>query len=350
MSNLEREPAELVCPPALPQASPARILEPRDVPLGGPRAMGVRRTLPQRGRTTIGAWCFIDHYGPDDVAVTGGMVVPPHPHTGLQTVSWLFEGEVEHRDSVGSHAFVVPGDVNLMTAGHGISHSEISTPETTVLHGVQLWTVLPDASRDVAPFFENATTTPVAVDDATVRVFVGELEGAPPGTVTTFSPLVAAQIDVPEGGEAWIPLDPDFEHGFLVDAGPAHLTFAALEREVDPAGENDDPLSETGHTIDVARNELAFLTTGHEGVRVRATAGPVRLVLVGGTPFEEEIVMWWNFIGRDHDEIVAFRAQWEQDVIAGADPSGRFGAVGDSGDPLPAPVLPGIRLKPRNER
>lgn len=106
------------------------ILSPRDVPLGGLRAMTVRRTLPQRQRSLIGAWCFVDHYGPDDVSATGGMVVPPHPHTGLSTVSWLFSGEIEHRDSAGHHAMVRPGEMNLMTAGRGITHSEYSTPST----------------------------------------------------------------------------------------------------------------------------------------------------------------------------------------------------------------------------
>ena len=119
------------------------ILTPREVPLGGLRAMTVRRTLPQRERSLIGAWCFVDHYGPNLVDDTGGMSVAPHPHTGLQTVSWLFAGEIEHRDSAGHLAMVRPGEVNLMTAGRGISHSEVSTPDTTSLHGAQLWVALP---------------------------------------------------------------------------------------------------------------------------------------------------------------------------------------------------------------
>ena len=123
VSNLEDKPDEVVCRPA---RGGIEVMTPRDVPLGGPRAMTVRRTLPQRDRSLIGAWCFLDHYGPDDVADTGGMSVAPHPHTGLQTVSWLFTGEVEHRDSAGHHAMVRPGELNLMTAGHGISHSEVS--------------------------------------------------------------------------------------------------------------------------------------------------------------------------------------------------------------------------------
>ena len=130
-------------------ADPVEILTPREVPLGGIRSMTVRRTLPQRHRSLIGAWCFLDHYGPDEVPVTGGMRVTPHPHTGLQTVSWLFTGEIEHRDSAGNHALVRPGELNLMTAGHGISHSEVSTPSASVLHGAQLWVALPDQTSPI---------------------------------------------------------------------------------------------------------------------------------------------------------------------------------------------------------
>lgn len=136
MSNVDAEPTEIVCE-SEPAPTRVQIITSREVPLGGPRAMPVRRTLPQRARSLVGAWCFADHYGPDDVAATGGMDVAPHPHTGLQTVSWLFAGEIEHRDSLGKHAFVRPGELNLMTGGHGIAHSEVSTPATTVLHGVQ---------------------------------------------------------------------------------------------------------------------------------------------------------------------------------------------------------------------
>src|SRR5580704_6508933 len=160
MSNLEKEPPELLSEAPLEVGAGVEILEPRDVPLGGPRAMSVRRTLPQRARSLIGAWCFLDHYGPDLVSATGGMTVPPHPHTGLQTVSWLFEGEIDHRDSVGSHAVVRPGELNLMTAGGGIQHSEVSLPQTTVLHGAQLWIALPDATRHSAPFFERFVPVP----------------------------------------------------------------------------------------------------------------------------------------------------------------------------------------------
>jgi len=323
MSNLERDPAELVAGTAVLADAGVELLEPRDVPLGGPRAMTVRRTLPQRRRSLIGGWCFVDHYGPDDVAATGGMRVPPHPHTGLQTVSWLFEGEVDHRDSVGSHALVRPGELNLMTAGRGISHSEVSTPGTRRLHGVQLWVALPEASRGVAPFFEHHVPVAGAIGAATVRTFVGSLAGS--GTsATVFSPLVGAEVLVPAGETIEVPLDASFEHGILVDAGEVSVEGVAV------------PVS-----------HLAYLHPGRGSVTVSA-ATPARLVLLGGEPLGEEIVMWWNFIGRSHDEVVAFRADWQGEVIAGADPHGRFGTVdGYDGAPLPAPELPTVRLRPR---
>ncbi|WP_162563064.1 pirin family protein, partial [Mycolicibacterium septicum] len=172
MSNTDTAPAEVTCA----NSEFTGVLHPREVPLGGPRAMLVRRTLPQRDRSMIGAWCFADHYGPHDVRTAGrGMDVPPHPHTGLQTVSWLFEGLIEHRDSAGVHAMVRPGELNLMTAGAGICHSEVSTAETTILHGVQLWVALPDAARDTDRDFAHYAPPPQVLDGATLRVFLGRL-------------------------------------------------------------------------------------------------------------------------------------------------------------------------------
>ncbi|MEY9851895.1 redox-sensitive bicupin YhaK (pirin superfamily) [Leifsonia sp. EB41] len=324
MSNLERDPVEVLAGDDVIVADAGvEILEPREVPLGGPRAMTVRRTLPQRKRSLIGGWCFVDHYGPDDVSLTGGMQVPPHPHTGLQTVSWLFEGEIDHRDSVGSHALVRPGELNLMTAGRGISHSEVSTPGTQRLHGVQLWVALPSASREVTPFFEHHVPSPAALGDATVRTFVGALAGSGT-TATVFSPLVGAELTMPAGARVAVPLDPAFEHGVLVDAGEVTVAGTAV------------PLA-----------HLAYLCPGRDAVEVEA-AGPARLLLLGGEPLGEQIVMWWNFIGRSHEDIVAARAEWQRDVIDGEDPEGRFGTVGGyAGGALPAPALPTVRLKPR---
>src|SRR4051812_33175635 len=145
-----------------------QLLLPREVPLGGPRAMLVQRTLPQRKRSLIGAWCFLDHYGPGDVSRNGGMRGPGHPHSGLQTVTWLFEGEVEHRDTTGAVAVVRPGEMNLMTAGAGVAHSEYSTPGTTRVHGAQLWIALPDGARTGGRMFEHYAPPLLRVGPAAV--------------------------------------------------------------------------------------------------------------------------------------------------------------------------------------
>ena len=330
MSNPERHPDEMTCTAA--PAESAEVMTPRDVPLGGPRAMQVRRTLPQRHRSLIGAWCFVDHYGPDDVLDTGGMSVAPHPHTGLQTVSWLFTGEVEHRDSAGNHAMVRPGEVNLMTAGRGISHSEVSTPDTRALHGAQLWVALPDADRHVEPGFAHHAPAPVTGEGWEARVFLGSLLGDS-SPVETFTPLLGAELLLEPGASLDLDVDDSFEHGVLVDSGV--LEVAGTETK---------------------QHELAYVPPGSAGLSLRAYDAPVRLLLLGGPPFGESIVMWWNFVGRSHEEIVAFRDEWQaqitrdgavladsQDVAAG-----RFGTVvGDHLPPIPAPTLPNARLKQR---
>ena len=296
------------------------VITPREVPLGGPRAMTVRRTLPQRRRSMIGAWCFVDHYGPDDVADTGGMDVAPHPHTGLQTVSWLFTGEIEHRDTLGSHATVRPGELNLMTAGHGIAHSEVSTAGTTTLHGVQLWVALPDRDRDVARDFAHHVPEPMSSNGATVRVLVGSLAGST-SPVATYTPLLGAEVLLDPGTEVQLEVDPAFEHGVLVDLGPVAVGGAELK----PA--------ELGYVAPGTRR-LVLANPGDEGARV---------MVLGGTPFGEQIVMWWNFVGRSHDEIVAYREAWESG-------SERFGRVEGYDGPtsrIPAPPMPNVRIKPR---
>lgn len=324
MTNPEAHPVEQLCRagggdgPDAPSA--VQVLAPRDVPLGGPRAMTVRRTLPRRERSLIGAWCFADHYGPDDVAHSGGMDVAPHPHTGLQTVSWLFAGEVEHRDSLGTHAIVRPGEVNLMTGGRGICHSEVSTAGTRVLHGVQLWVALPDSARHALRAFAHHVPELVALDGGVLRVFLGSLAGST-SPVPTHTPLLGAELVLDAGATVTLAVPPGFEHGVLVDAG-----------EVSVAG------------CPVRAGELGYLPTGAERlVLLNAGSGAARMILLGGAPFEEEIVMWWNFVGRSHEEIVAFREAWQ----AGSDQFGEV--VGYSGPVrrLPAPVLPGVRIKPR---
>jgi redox-sensitive bicupin YhaK (pirin superfamily) len=297
------------------------ILRPREVPLGGLRAMTVRRTLPQRQRTFVGAWCFVDHYGPDDVDRQGGMVVPPHPHTGLQTASWLFSGEIEHRDSAGHHAFVRPGELNLMTAGRGISHSEYSTPDTTVLHGAQLWLALPDADRHTGPDFEHHVPAPVSGDGWEARVFLGSVLGST-SPVRTYSPLLGAELRLRAGTTVRIPVDPTYEHGLLLDSGSLTVDGDAL-----------------------AATELGYLEPGRDQLEVSA-AEDALVLLLGGPPFGEQIVMWWNFIGRDHDEVAGFREQWQHLLAEGSDD--RFSLPQDDPEPaLPAPVLPNVRMRGR---
>ncbi|KMS91977.1 pirin family protein [Prauserella rugosa] len=319
MSNLDPAPEELTCTSA-PNAH-GRVLEPRSVPLGGPRAMPVRRTLPQRAQSLIGAWCFVDHYGPDDVSVTGGMRVPGHPHTGLQTVSWLFRGEIEHRDTTGAHAFVRPGEVNLMTAGRGIAHSEFSTPGTTTLHGVQLWVTLPEPDRFAEPGFEHYTPTPVDVEGARILVFLGSLAGQA-SPVHTFTPLLGAEITLPAGLELRLAVDPSFEHGVLVDRGTVETSGVT-------AGDGN----------------LVHRPAGSGALTMRAHTD-ARVLLLGGEPLGEQIVMWWNFVGRSHDEIAEYRREWER-ARTTREP-GRFGAFpGSWEETIPAPELPHVRLRPR---
>jgi redox-sensitive bicupin YhaK (pirin superfamily) len=297
------------------------VLIPRDVPLGGLRAMTVRRTLPQRQRSLIGAWCFLDHYGPDDVEEAGGMVVPPHPHTGLQTVSWLFTGEIEHRDSAGHHATVRPGELNLMTAGRGISHSEYSTPETTTLHGAQLWVALPDGERQVDPAFEHFAPEPVTGEGWTARVFIGSLLGST-SPVTTHSPLLGAEVVLEAGTTLLVPVDPSYELGVLVDQGSVRVGGKPL-----------------------IAHQLGFEAPGGESVELSAEED-TRLLLIGGPPFGEQIVMWWNYIGRDHDEVVAYRAEWESLLDDGS--SDRFALPADDPlEPLHSPPLPNARMVKR---
>ncbi|MBR7742545.1 pirin family protein [Phycicoccus sp. BSK3Z-2] len=312
-----------------------QVLGPREVPLGGPRAMTVRRTLPARERSFVGAWCFADHYGPDDVAATGGMDVAPHPHCGLATVSWLFSGEVEHRDSLGTTALVRPGEVNLMTAGRGISHSEVSTSATTVLHGAQLWVALPEAAAGVEPRFEHHVPEVLRpAEGVTAQVFVGSLWGAA-SPVRTESPLLGVEVVLDGGAEVGLPVPDDWEVGVLVDDGGVTFCGQALER------------AELG-VVDAADPAAA----SSPGPRVvRAGSDGARVLVLAGKPFGEEIVMWWNFVGRSHDEVVAAREAWESG--ADGEEAGPFGRVdGYSGETprIPAPALPGVRLRSRGNR
>ncbi len=335
MSNVSPDPSVQICA-GTPVTGPVRErIEAKTVRLG--EGTDVRRLLPRMGRRMVGAWCFVDTYGPDDVADEPGMQVAPHPHTGLQTVSWLVDGEVHHRDSVGSDRIVRAGELGLMTAGHGIAHSEQSPdPHSPVLQGAQLWVALPEAERDIAPRFEHHTDLPVVTDRGlSATVLLGEFAGArSPGRV--HSPLAGVDLTLGRGADVLVPLEPEWEYAVLPVAGHPDVDGGAL-----------------------GGDELLYLGCGREDLRLRANGPDDRFLLIGGEPFDEKIVMFWNFIGRSAREIGAFREQWETERSTGGTSIGteitesgvdqRFGAVpGYEGDPLPSPELPAAgRLRPR---
>jgi quercetin 2,3-dioxygenase len=285
----------------------------------------VRRLLPLRTRRSVGAWCFIDHYGPQSVDGVAGMQVPPHPHIGLQTVTWLLTGNVLHRDSLGSEQMIRPGQLNLMTAGRGIAHAEESPARhDPVLHGVQLWVALPEASRQIAPAFEHHADLPATrIGGFAVSVFMGELTGAR-SAATTFSPIVGAQLTAlaqPAGPASCVlPLDPVFEHVLLTVAGPARVR----------AGHDD------ARGVELEPGRLLYVPAGHERAVLTAPADTC-VLLLGGRPLGEKLLMWWNFVARTPAEIAAAASDWQ---------AGHFGPVGGyDGDPMQAPPLDVARLR-----
>jgi len=277
----------------------------RDVSLGGLR---VTRAIPIRDRRMVGPWCFLDRFGPLSFSAERPMDVAPHPHIGLQTVTWLLEGEVLHEDSLGSEAIGRPGGVNVMTAGRGIAHAEQTpTRNSGKLNGAQLWVALPEASRRIDPGFESIARVPlIEVPGAAVQVFAGSLAGAAaPGRFST--PLVGADLDV-HPGRAGLPLDPGYEHALLVLSGDCAVEGEPLEPR-----------------------RLYYLGTRRSGIELRSEGGG-RLLLIGGPPFPETILMWWNFVARTPEEIAAARADWEA--------RRRFGEVtAYAGPRLDAPAL-----------
>lgn len=316
MSTLERQPAELDLPGAPLPGPVLRIVPERVVPLGGVRGMEVTRTIPERSLPTIGAWCFLDQAGP--VPIVSHLL--PHPHIGLQTVSWLLEGAIMHRDTVGSVAEIRPGQLNLMTSGRGIAHSEFSVGDGPApLHLLQLWIALPDAHRWQEPHFEQHSQLPSAAGDCWgATVLIGEFAGAT-SPAAAYSPLVGAEVRIEPFGRARLPLRPDFEHGILAALGDVVVESTPLRS-----------------------GPLLYLGAGREAVTVQAGPEGAVVLLLGGTPLGEDLVMWWNFVGRSHEEIELARTEWE----AG---SPRFGPpiAFHEGDRIPAPPLPTVRLTPR---
>lgn len=311
-------------PTNLTNPAKVEIITAREVPLGGPRAMTVHRTLPQKQRSTIGAWCFVDHYGPDDVSITGGMDVAPHPHTCLQTASWLFTGEIAHHDSGDHHAVVKPGEINLMTAGSGICHSEVTTQDTSTLHGVQLWIALPDEVRNAARHFENYRPPLTKFDGGEALVFIGNLLGEC-SPVKTYTPLIGAEIRLDAGATLEFAVNPDFEHGLLLDSGEVELEGVAIES-----------------------HQLAYTGIGETALHITNTSSEMaRMLLLGGEPFTEELVMWWNFIARSSEEIAEMRKAWESEGERFGEVHGYIGKDPKGLTRLPAPTLPAVKLRPR---
>jgi redox-sensitive bicupin YhaK (pirin superfamily) len=315
MSNLERSPdLSVIGGRSHVSRSPVReLFAGREVSLGGSTA--VRRLLPNLGRRLVGPWCFVDHYGPDDITELAGMRVPPHPHIGLQTVSWLLDGQVHHRDSLGNSQLIQPGELGLMTAGRGIAHAENSpVAHPALLHGVQLWVALPNDTRDTAPTWQHHADLPTwSASGASATVIMGELDGArSPGL--GHSPILGVDVGLESGGQVRLPLEPDFEYAVLTMAGQ-------LEVE----------------NLVVMPGSMLYLGCGRRELRLASEPG-ARVLLLGGEPFEEEIVMWWNFVARTGDEIAAARESWMD--------GSRLGVVAEAGDRTRAPSLPPGTLKP----
>lgn len=286
MSNLSSTTEVELCV-SEPAAKPAlQVLPGRLTDLGG---LPIRRLLPRSQRRTVGPWCFLDSYGPVERSSDKPMDVPPHPHIGLQTVSWLLEGDLHHKDSLGLEGPAAPGTLNLMTAGRGIAHAEESSGgRGAPLRGVQLWVALPDAARMTAPSFEQHRSLPVVrLEGGEATLIMGELGGAR-SPARVFSPLVAAEVASAPFGRLVLPLDPGYEHALVLLRGTCGLDGQALQ-------------------IDT----LYYLGCGRRDLVLACEGDPARAILLGGAPFGETILMWWNFVARTHDEIRAAREDWE---------------------------------------
>ena len=292
--------------------TPIERILPRAADLG--EGMIVRRALPTRQRRMVGAWCFLDHAGPVDFAPGGGMHVGAHPHTCLQTFTWLIDGEVLHRDSLGHEQWIRPGQVNLMTAGHGIVHTEDSAPGARRLHAAQLWIALPPELADCPPAFEHYPNLPRWNDAGCTLTLLAGRFGGRESPARIHTPLVGMDLLASQDAQLALPLDPTFEYGLL-----------PLEGGMDIGGQH------------FATDEFAYLPPGRERITLDLTAGS-RILLVGGEPFGEPVTMWWNFVGHDKAAIAQAQRDWEGGGEVG---SARFGPVkGGEGRRLIAPPLP----------
>ena len=277
-------------------------------------AITVRRALPRRGLRTVGAWCFADHMGPEQVTETAGLDVGPHPHIGLQTVTWLVEGAVLHRDSLGSEQLIRPGELNLMTAGRGIVHAEeASRTYRGTLHGVQLWIAQPAETRDGGSAFTHHADLPrIDLAHGEGTVLVGQFADAV-SDAKADTPLVGLDAALRAGTSTWA-LRPDFEYAAYVIEGAAVI-----------AGEP------------VRMGQLRELGSGLDEMVVHVPDF-ARVLLLGGVPLGEPLHMWWNFVGRSRDEVAAAQDAWAEYLRAGE--SERFARVDSVLAPIAAPPLP----------
>jgi quercetin 2,3-dioxygenase len=269
----------------------------------------ISRALPIRERRIIGPWCFLDRFGPLTFTGEKPMEVPPHPHIGLQTVTWLLEGEILHTDSLNSEAIVRPGGVNVMTAGRGITHAEETpSPNSGRLSGVQLWTALSDHHRDTAPSFTSLEQVPcVEVKGGALQLFAGTLNGVT-APAAYFSEILGAEVQIHPHQTISLPLQGHFEHAVLLLDGDG-----ALEKQP------------------IEQNTLYYLGVSRESLDISSQSG-CKLLLIGGVPFPDKILMWWNFVARTPEEIRQARDDWEAHR--------RFGAViGTHLERLSAPDL-----------
>jgi redox-sensitive bicupin YhaK (pirin superfamily) len=278
----------------------------RELNLG---SLAISRALPVKDRRLVGPWCFLDRFGPLTFSDEKPMDVAPHPHIGLQTVTWLLQGEVIHDDSLGYQSILRPGGVNIMTSADGISHAEQTPRDNTGrLNGVQLWVALPDNDRHMPACFESVQRVPnIELTGSQIQVFAGTFLGAtsPAGY---FSDVLGADVQVESGHSVTLEMNPSFEHALLILDGDASLDGQLLEPRT---------LYYTGTT-----RTQAHLSSRNGG----------RLLLVGGPPFPEQILMWWNFVARTQEEIAQARADWES--------GDRFGVVSAYNGPrLSAPSL-----------
>jgi redox-sensitive bicupin YhaK (pirin superfamily) len=311
MSNQE-SPSQLSTSSDCPMEEGGRAIQrvtARTAEVGG--GISVNRLLPSRLRRKIGAWCFLDHAGPAVFESKGGLRVGPHPHIGLQTFTWMIKGEVLHRDSLGNVQVIRPGQVNLMTAGRGITHTEESLPLEHHLHAAQLWIALPEADKDCAPAFDHYPDLPTWSEGGLqITLLAGTFAGRTASS-RIYSPLVGMELLSNGPTSTRLVLDPRFEYGILALEGAFTIN---------------------GQTF--ASNELAYLGRGLDGIDLHSLTISRALVL-GGEPFAEEIHLWWNFVGHSKQEIAQALLDWNTRDLE------RFGEVeGFDGERLVAPELP----------